>query len=224
MSRPDALVQNAHRQSPLSDVVWGMTPSNIAEELGKSGLCICPRFLSPQTLRETADDLDRLRTAGSFERAGTGQGLENTKGGGIRSDETYWFDRELENPAQELIWEKLDLLRQAFNRTLFLGITGFEGHYSAYPKGGFYKRHKDSFRADSKRIVSLIVYLNRDWKSADGGQLRIYDGDSYTDIDPVGGTMVCFMSRESEHEVMPSHQERFSFCGWFKVRQQLIFP
>jgi SM-20-related protein len=50
------------------------------------------------------------------------------------------------------------------------------------------------------------------------GELRIYDGDAHTDVDPIGGTMACFLSRVSEHEVMESHTERFSLAGWFKVR------
>jgi SM-20-related protein len=48
--------------------------------------------------------------------------------------------------------------------------------------------------------------------------LRVYDATSHTDVSPVGGTLACFLSRESEHEVLESHGERFSVAGWFKVR------
>ena len=64
-----------------------------------------------------------------------------------------------------------------------------------------------------------MLYLNRDWKPEDGGRLRIYGETSHTDIDPVGGTLVCFMSRESEHEVLESFAGRCSFTGWFKVNR-----
>lgn len=84
-------------------------------------------------------------------------------------------------------------------------------------KGAFYRRHLDRFHKDDSRLVSFVLYLNQDWKAADGGRLRIYQEDSHTDIDPVRGTMVCFMSRESEHEVMESFASRYSFTGWFKV-------
>ena len=149
--------------------------------------------------------------------AGTGQGREHDTGGLIRRDRIHWLDRDAPNAAQTAIWDKLDVLKQALNRTLFLGLQVFEGHYAAYPAGGFYKRHLDCFRANDDRMVSLIVYLNHDWIAADGGRLRVYDSDSHTDVDPVGGTMSCFMSRESEHEVMESHRDRFSIAGWFKV-------
>ncbi len=125
-----------------------------------------------------------------------------------------------------MLWRRFDLLKAAFNRTLFLGLTDFEGHYAAYPEGGFYERHKDGFRRDSARVVSFVLYLNRDWKPADGGRLRVYTkgqsgGESHVDVDPIGGTMVCFLSGESEHEVLLNHRPRFSLTGWFNRREGL---
>lgn len=52
--------------------------------------------------------------------------------------------------------------------------------------------------------------------AADGGRLRVYGGGSHVDVDPGGGTLVCFLSEEKEHEVLPSHAPRISFAGWFK--------
>lgn len=164
--------------------------------------------------------MESLRLNGSFTRAGTGQdaGVQNA----IRRDEIHWIERENSSPmAQKKIWEKIDSLRQAFNRTLFLGLGEFEGHYASYPVGGFYQRHLDCFHEDDSRTVSLIIYLNKDWQPADGGQLRIYGKDSSHDIDPKGGTLVCFLSRESEHEVLESHAERNSFSGWFRQADRL---
>jgi SM-20-related protein len=189
-----------------------MTAKHVAEQLGSKGLCICPGFLSPINLMKTADDLDEARSTGKFREAQVGRG-DATKG--IRSDETCWLDRGTQNLAQAKLWKKIDLLKQAFNRGLFLGLTDFQGHYASYPEGGSYQRHRDCHRSDSNRVVSLIIYLNRDWVSADGGRLRVYADESFQDVDPVGGTLVCFMSRESEHEVLISHKRRASFTGWF---------
>ncbi len=193
-----------------------MTSKTIAELLGETGLCVCPDFLSAKSLRETADDLAELRSSGKFHQAGVGRGPSHSGAPQVRNDDTFWLNREVKNHIQELLWRRLDCLKRAFNRSLFLGITDFEGHYSAYPEGGFYGRHKDCFRGDSGRVVSIVLYLNRHWKSSDGGRLRVYEGERHTDVDPVGGTMVCFMSGESEHEVLLSHSPRFSLSGWFK--------
>ena len=198
-----------------------MTCKTIAANLGKTGLCICPDFLSANALTRTANDLDVIRADGQFRRAGVGRGQTHDGAKSVRNDETYWLDRIHQTTAQQHLWRKIDLLKTAINRALFLGLNDFEGHYAAYPTQGHYQRHKDSLRGDSGRVVTFVLYLNRAWKSEDGGRLRIYATstagvDIHTDVDPIGGTLVCFMSGVSEHEVLLSHRPRFSLTGWFK--------
>ena len=189
----------------------------IAEQLGKTGLCVWPAFLSPALLVAVRSDLQGIQENHEFHRAGTGKGSSKSGGDGVRRDETFWLERAASNPVQSQLWGLLDQLKQALNRTLFLGITDFEGHYAAYPAGGFYKRHLDTFRQDDARIVSFVLYLNEAWIPAQGGQLRVYSADEFTDVQPDGGTLACFLSRESEHEVLPCYATRLSFTGWFKV-------
>ena len=73
------------------------------------------------------------------------------------------------------------------------------------------------------RTLTTVLYLNPDWQSADGGQLRIYtDPDypgRYQEVQPLAGTLVAFLSARFEHEVMPASRERLSLTGWFKRRQ-----
>ena len=140
----------------------------------------------------------------------------------VRKDEIYWLERlgpvADSSAVQAMLWQKLDSLKQALNRSLYLGLTDFEGHYAIYPEGGFYRRHIDCFNNDNARVVSLILYLNPDWRPEHGGKLRIHertDPAGSIDVDPVGGTLACFLSRETEHEVLESHQPRRSFTGWF---------
>ncbi len=183
-------------------------------QLEKTGLCVWPNFLSLKSLQETRGDLDRIHSSGDFSRAGIGQ-AEARGTHDLRRDETYWLDRSRANLVQSRLWKKIDQLKQALNRGLFLGITDFEGHYASYPKGGFYRRHLDCFHGSETRIVSLVLYLNQTWQASDGGCLRIHKKGAHLDIPPIGGTLVCFLSKESEHEVLESHRARFSFCGWF---------
>ncbi len=193
-----------------------MTPLEIAEQLGRNGLCVCPNYLSGQLLLDLHGDLIQQQSTGQFKRASIGQGSSKQIFDSVRRDEIFWWERASSNSTKNLLWEKLDSLQQALNRTLFLGVQSFEGHYAYYPAGGFYQRHRDSFPSKNDRIVSLVVYLNPDWKSEDGGRLRIYDKDQFFDIDPVGGTLVAFLSEAIEHEVCPSQSPRCSFTGWFK--------
>lgn len=196
----------------------------IAQRLGLSGLCVYPDFLSKTQLCEVSADHQKNCDLNLFERAGTGQGQEREVRNQVRRDEIHWLERATQTSAQEILWSQLDALKQALNRTLFLGLKDFEGHYATYPPGGFYKRHLDRFKndnaANSSRMVSIVVYLNKDWQPQDGGKLRVYDSQpdsvSHTDVNPQGGSLVCFLSGESEHEVLLSHTTRRSFVGWFK--------
>ena len=188
----------------------------IAQELGSTGICVFPDFASGEFLNELRSDLKALRQNGQFEAAGVGKGANHQVLGSVRLNELCWLDRHSPTPTQVKLWNRLDELKTAINRTLFLGIHDFEGHYAIYPPGGFYQRHLDTFSQDPSRIVSFVLYLNENWKPEDGGALRIYQGESHVDVRPMGGNLACFLSQEIEHEVMTSHAERLSFTGWFK--------
>jgi SM-20-related protein len=192
----------------------------LAKELGATGRCICPGFLTPALSLAVRADLDVAQAAGAFARAGTGQGLGHHVRDLVRSDEVYWPDTTALTSVQQSLWAQVNALKQAFNESLYLGLQSFEGHYAAYAQGGFYRRHRDSFQADDARMVSLILYLNPGWVAADGGRLRLHEKAGPTDVDPLAGTLVCFLSREMEHEVLASHATRYSFTGWFKTQNQ----
>jgi SM-20-related protein len=113
----------------------------------------------------------------------------------------------------------LAALRLALNAGLFLGLFTFEGHYAIYPRGAFYRRHRDRFRDDDARVLSCVLYLNQDWTANDGGCLRIHiDDGEQCDVLPVGGTLVCFRSECFEHEVLPATRDRLALTGWFRRR------
>ena len=132
-----------------------------------------------------------------------------------------------------------------------------ELNYLLYPIGGHYKRHLDTGKkrdgwklqgrseanggsfcgGRTRRVVSFILYLNRHWKAADGGALRIFpahehdDGTDdcelggYTeDILPEGGTLVLVMSGDTEHQVMTTHAERQCVVGWFREYSEQRVP
>jgi len=199
----------------------------ICEQLAQTGLSVVKNFLSAKSISEVRADFALIQKAHGFHRAGTGQGDGNDVRNLVRRDEVHWIERSTPTTAQTMLWSKLDPLITAFNHNLYLGLSELNGHYAAYPAGGFYKRHLDCFQEKTgaeARVVSLVLYLNDAWKPSDGGQLRVYnsssDASAFTDVEPVGGTLVCFLSKESEHEVLLSHAPRLSFTGWFKRGSQ----
>lgn len=192
---------------------------SFSKPLEMSGVGVWPNFLSADEVSLVRADIDLVQCEAGFKRAGTGQGSDNEVRNLIRRDEVHWLEKETSvqaHQAQMMLFKKIEALKLLFNRRFFLGLSQFEGHYATYPMGAFYKKHLDCFQRDDARVISLILYFNLNWLSSNGGQLRVYDKNSYTDIEPNGGTLVCFMSAEQEHEVLFSHVERVSLAGWFK--------
>ena len=122
--------------------------------------------------------------------------------------------------AQQALFEQLEALRTTLNRALFMGLEDFEAHYALYPPGARYQRHLDSFRGDNQRRVSLVIYLNPDWRRADGGLLRLYtaQGALIDEVLPETGRAVCFLSEEFPHEVTRTRRPRASIACWFRIR------
>lgn len=159
-----------------------------------------------------------------LQRAAVGRGDARQLDTRVRNDSTAWLDAA-RGPAQAAFLARMDLLRAALNQRFFLGLQDYEAHFARYPAGGFYTRHLDSFRSaegrpGNPRRVSTVYYLNEGWQDADGGCLRIYDGDkAVADVAPQADRLVVFLSETVAHEVLPARCERLSIAGWMRVAE-----
>ena len=193
---------------------------SIADELAVHGYTVTPNFLNPVEVDALLADQRQLQQSGEMRSAGIGKNAEITQS--VRGDFIYWLEAATITPAQQLYLQRLEQVRQACNRTLYLGLFDYEGHFASYPPGAIYRKHLDQFQQDSLRTLTAILYLNRDWQTADGGQLRMYmngeDESVYRDIEPSAGTLVTFLSARFWHEVLPATRERLSITGWFRTR------
>lgn len=194
----------------------------IATDLADHGWSVCEHFLPPAQIAALAAELKTRWRDGGFRPAGVGVGAGLHLRPEIRSDRVHWLEESAQTAAEAPYFAALEALRLAINRELFLGLFSFEGHMTIYPPGSFYRKHLDQFHGVAYRKVSAILYLNDDWKTGDGGQLRLYldasgEGE-YIDVLPQGGTLACFLSDRFHHEVLPAGRERMSITGWFKVR------
>lgn len=193
----------------------------LIDSIASDGYGVVDNFLAPDEVRALAGQLRQRQAGGQLRAAGIGQG-QATVEKQIRGDAICWLN-ETDQTADEITFmNRIDALRQYVNQTIFLGVRESEFHYALYPPGTFYKRHLDQFRADSRRKLSLVCYLNTDWQPADGGQLAIYlpaveDTEQTITIEPVGGRLVCFESGRLEHAVLPAARERLSLTGWLKT-------
>ena len=62
----------------------------------------------------------------------------------------------------------------------------------------------------------LIRNFSQDGGEAIGQRMIVYGQVLDENARPVGGTLVCFLSAETGHEVLLCHAARLSFTGWFK--------
>jgi SM-20-related protein len=173
-------------------------------------------FLNQTLSAHLRHNLQRLYEGQQLKNAGTGNDSLPSVDRLVRSDKIYWLDREHNDPYENEFFGLMDAFVLHLNNTCYTGITGYEFHYALYEKGSFYKKHIDQFRTDDARQYSMILYLNEDWASGDGGELCIYHEASEQYISPENGKSVFFKSSGLAHEVMLTHKARISITGWLK--------
>ncbi|MCD8528996.1 MAG: 2OG-Fe(II) oxygenase [Chitinophagales bacterium] len=110
---------------------------------------------------------------------------------------------------------------QQFKQEFYLPLKDFESMYAIYPSGAFYKKHTDQFVQQPHRIISLVYYMNQNWKEKDGGHLVIYKDKNAITINPLFNRLVLFKS-ELWHEVLPCAQKRYSLTSWMKDQLNTI--
>ena len=192
----------------------------MAADLADHGWSVLPDFLDALTVSSLREESMARRD--QFHRAGTGRGAGHHLQPGVRGDDVRWLGDVPDALGEGGYLRALEALRVHLNRTLFLGLVGFEAHVAVYPPGAGYARHRDAFHGARGRVLSTVLYLNPDWDDAEGGHLRLFlDGDRpepFVDVTPEAGTLAVFFSEEMEHEVRPATRERASVAGWFSVR------
>ena len=188
--------------------------AHCASQLHRDGVCVVAGLFEASLLLALRNEAMALAAAGELRPAVTGRELER-KLGTLRGDDTLWLDNPACGTAASEFLSVLGALRIELNHRLMLGMESIEAHYALYPTGAGYLRHRDRFRNNDSRVLSLVCYLNPDWPEDAGGALRLHLPDGAIDIAPRAGTVVMFLSDEIEHEVLPATQPRLSIAAWF---------
>ncbi len=194
--------------------------AHVGADLERRGYSIIEDFLDADVTAALAGECSELHARNQLRPAAVGHGGGRNVDARLRGDHTRWFDPDQLTSAQWDYWKPMDGLRRSLNRQLLLGMEELEAHYALYPAGTHYARHRDRFHDDDARVLSSVLYLNRDWQETDGGALRMHlDAalpDFHLDVYPRDGTLVLFLSADFEHEVLPASRERLSVAGWFR--------
>lgn len=195
--------------------------AEITAALADRGWAQVDGFVSHEWAAELLEEQEQQLRCGDFRPAGIGREANLQRDDSVRRDLLLWLDQGNALPAQrDFLW-RLEELRLAVNRDLFMGLHGIETQAALYPPGSFYRRHLDAFQRDNLRALTAIVYLNPRWHADDGGALRLYvgeQGEGFVDILPEAGRLVVFLSERFEHEVLTTRRARWSLTSWFSRR------
>lgn len=191
--------------------------------LAQQNYLIIDNYFTPDQLTIAHHFFDQKQKENVFQRAAIGPSGNKKVISEIRGDYTYWLDRK-KDIELKTVFENFDEVKSLLNRLMFLSLAGYEFHLAHYPKGSFYKKHLDQFDSRNNRMISMIIYLNKNWSTNDGGELRIYpEGEESVDIAPLENRCVIFRSDILFHEVLVSNTSRKSITGWM-LYQPVILP
>lgn len=227
---PLVLAMDLARQTPPSpDLVMqataapaGICFTGLINDLVEKHWFVAENYLPATLCNQLQQDLHQLHAQSLLSPAGIGRGKNHLLNDEVRGDYTHWLDGS--SLAQQSYLALMRELKNALNRELFLGLFEYECHYALYPTGAFYKKHVDSFLGRSNRKVTTVLYLNPDWQTKDAGEMRLYHSKTQQpllDIAPKSGTLVCFLSENLPHEVLPTQANRLSIAGWFRCNASL---
>jgi len=191
----------------------------ISSEISRNGWTHGKGSFRSDLLIDLGEEARMHETAGRLNPASTGHN-ESRILSSIRGDSTLWLDDLRCGDAAKNFLLALDILRIDLSQSMMLGLETVEAHFAVYPAGAAYSRHKDRFRDDDARVLSLVCYLNVDWPNDAGGALRLHLPGGTKDIAPMSGSTVIFLSGEIEHEVLPSTQTRYSIAAWFRRHEK----
>src|SRR5690554_3789068 len=170
-----------------------------------------------KTFGRKCKEVKRLESEAELKGAGVGQLIEHEVNLKIRGDQIHWLEKDSPLHFEQMFHKRINAFIQYLNRSCFLSLNDFEFHYTHYPKGSFYKKHIDQFHNDPSRVLSVVLYLNKDWKESNGGQIVVYPkGKASVSINPTWGRIVCFRSDQLAHEVLVTNKSRYSLTGWLK--------
>lgn len=195
--------------------------AKIADDLVAQKFSVIKKIFTEELLNALHDEIVVIDQNNDLRRAGVGRDEDYTLEKTIRKDKIHWIDNSTK--AQQSLSQELENLRLQLNKNLMLGLFDFEAHFAVYEKGDFYKKHLDSFKGARNRVVSLVIYLNKNWQENDGGTLNLYhemdDQKPLLSLSPNWGNAVLFLSEEIPHEVTIANKTRYSIAVWFRVRE-----
>ncbi len=183
------------------------------DQLSENDYVIVDDFINDEMFNSIMEFFHEMETADKLKKAGIGAQQDYQVKAEIRGDFIYWLD-EGRDVALKPFFDLKDELIQSLKRFCYLSLSGSEFHIAKYPAGSYYHRHLDQFNERTNRQITVLIYLNKDWKPGNGGELVIYKEDKEILVEPIAKRLLLFKSDVIEHEVLTTQVPRYSLTGW----------
>lgn len=184
------------------------------DQLAKNDFVFVDDFIPEGMYQRIQNYFQSLLDEKEFSKAAIGSSEKRQVESSIRGDFIYWLDKQEDTeltPLFDLFDEAVARLREY----LFLSLSDYEFHFALYPPKTRYEKHVDQFHGKNNRVISMLIYLNENWKIGDGGELKIYQDDGREIlIEPIAKRLLMFKSDTVEHEVLLTNTPRKSLTGW----------
>lgn len=194
---------------------------SLMDDLAENDYVSADQFIDEEMYTRIMNFFREKEESDQLKKAGIGSSGEFKLDSSIRGDFIYWLDRDNDHQLFPF-FELMDELVEAFRKYCFLSLSGSEFHIAKYPAGSYYKRHLDQFNNRSNRMITVLLYLNENWKPGDGGELKIYGKEQDILVEPQARRLLLFKSDKIEHEVLETQVPRYSLTGWLLHQQASV--
>lgn len=183
------------------------------DRLAEHDYVIVDDFISDELFTQIMYFFSEMEENDKLKKAGIGAQQDFQVKAEIRGDFIYWLDENRDTKLSSF-FGLMDELTLNLKRFCYLSLSGSEFHIAKYPAGSYYHRHLDQFQERTNRQITVLIYLNKDWKQGNGGELVIYKNGEEVKVEPIGKRLLVFKSDVIEHEVLTTHVPRYSLTGW----------
>ena len=186
---------------------------NWMDQLAEQDYVIVDNFISEELYRHIMQFFSNAEQTHKLKKAGIGAQQDFQLKAEVRGDFIFWLDEERDQELSEFYDLKNELVT-SLKRYCYLSLGGSEFHIAKYPIGTHYHRHLDQFNERTNRQITVLIYLNDNWKKGDGGELVIYKDTDEIVVAPIAKRLLLFKSDTIEHEVLTTNITRYSLTGW----------
>ncbi|MEX2478362.1 MAG: 2OG-Fe(II) oxygenase [Gracilimonas sp.] len=183
------------------------------DQLAEDDFVIVNDFIKDELYGQIMEFFHKKEASNELTKAGIGAQKDYQVKAEIRGDFIYWLDQNRDTELSSF-FGLMDELTLNLKRFCYLSLSGSEFHIAKYPSGSYYHRHLDQFQERSNRQITVLIYLNKNWKKGDGGELVIYKDGEEIMVEPIVKQLLVFKSDVIEHEVLTTNVPRYSLTGW----------